>query len=584
MHARNILLAVTIVFSIHQLSDSLFAAAQVPIPRSSHVVLLVDENTSMNTTLADMPYLASLGSANGRTANYVSNTSGSLMDYLWLGSGSCHSSVNCTLPAGTHDFECSGNDCNSPITDNNLFREMNNRGISWKVYAQSYDAAGGAVTTSDLANGTHYYRRHNGATWYSDILSDVNASQSKIVDFSHFASDLANNALPQFSIILPDGLNDGHDSGPGPADTFLKNNLPALLNQSYFQPGGDGLLIITFDNGDDDAAGLVYTALIGPNVTPNTVSNTLYHHQNALRTILDALAISADLGASANTTGMTDFFAGHVTITSPMQNDIVGTQVSVGANAIEIGAQIYQLQVWDNTTGQKLGESVPGTSTINQTYSLAPGEHQIVVEDIGVGNFQPLHTASIKIAVGTSGGDGVVIKTPISNSTSGTQVLVNASATESNAQIYQLQVWDNTTGQKLGESAPGTATISQTYSLTPGKHQIIVEDLSIGSFQVLHNNSVTINVSSASGVTILAPGNGSSVPSPVTISGFANSSNAMNRLEVWDTTTGTKLADSFGSEVDGVFALPSGMHDIVVQAISANNSILAKGHVSLTVK
>src|SRR5579863_8716232 len=302
--------AVRVILLAFTLFCSLFSSAQAPVPHSSHVVLLIDENTSYSTALEDMPWLVSEGAANGHTTNYVSDTTGSLMDYLWLASGSCHSSANCVLPAGTHDFGCNGNDCASPITDDNIFRQMNDHGISWKVYAQSYAAAGGKVTTPDLANGTHYYRRHNGATWYSDILSNMDGSQAKIVDFSQFAKDLADNALPQFSIIAPDGLNDAHDASPADADAFLKANLPALLAKSYFKPGGDGLLIITFDNGNDDDAGLVYTAAIGPNVTPHTVSNTAYKHQNTLKTMLDALGITTQLGATANVNPMTDFFSG----------------------------------------------------------------------------------------------------------------------------------------------------------------------------------------------------------------------------------------------------------------------------------
>jgi hypothetical protein len=86
--------------------------------------------------------------------------------------------------------------------------------------------------------------------------------------------------------------------------------------------------------------------------------------------------------------------------------------------------------------------------------------------------------------------------------------LVSASARESVAQIYQLQVWDNTTGQKLGGSAPGTSTIQQTFSLAPGPHQIIVEDISTGNFQVLHKSSVTINVSPTLAVAALSPAKG----------------------------------------------------------------------------
>ncbi len=202
------------------------ARMQAQVPHSSHVILVMDENTSYNTTLAHMPWLVSTGTAYGHTTNFISDTTGSLMAYLWVASGSCESKVNCVLPTGTHDFGCGGAGCLAPITDDNIFRELNNHGISWKVYAQSYAAAGGTVTTPDNANGTHYYRRHNGATWYSDILSNVAGSQARIVDFSHFAQDLANDTLPQFVIIAPDGLNDGHDAGPAAADAFLKANLP----------------------------------------------------------------------------------------------------------------------------------------------------------------------------------------------------------------------------------------------------------------------------------------------------------------------------------------------------------------------
>ena len=115
-----------------------------------------------------MSWLVSEGNANGYATNYHSNSSGSLLDYLWLASGSCESDQTlaaCTLPPGTHDFSCTGDSCASAITDDNIFREMNNAGISWKVYAQSYAAAGGTVTTPDNHNGTAYYRRHHGATW-----------------------------------------------------------------------------------------------------------------------------------------------------------------------------------------------------------------------------------------------------------------------------------------------------------------------------------------------------------------------------------------------------------------------------------
>jgi hypothetical protein len=585
MRALNVRFAATALCFAVTLLCSLLSSAQAPIPPSSHVVLLIDENTSYGTTLAEMPWLVSQGAANGHTTNYVSNTTGSLMDYLWLASGSCHNARNCNLPAGTNDFGCGGDSCTAAITDDNIFREMNNRGITWKVYAQSYAAAGGTVTSPDGANGTHYYRRHNGAVWYSDILSNAAGSQSKIVDFSQFAIDLANDALPQFSIIAPDGLNDGHDASAAAADGFLQANMPALLAKPYFQPGGDGLLLITFDNGDADVAGPVYAALIGPNVIPNFVSNTSYRHENALRTLLDALGIPAHPGASSVASPMNDFFSGYVTVSSPSPNAITGTQVQISATATEANAKIYQLQVWDRTTGKKLAESVPVSSSIQQTVTLVPGTHQLVIEDIAAGNFQVLHKALVTVTVRA---DGVTIASPSANAILGPSVQVSASATESAAPIYQLQVWDNTTGQKLGESAPGTSTISQTFTLGAGAHQLVVEDLSTGTFQTLHKSLVNVTVSTVNAVSIIAPLPNSTVTGQFVVSASAQESAAsIYQLQVWDNTTGKKLGESLPgtSTISLPVSLAPGSHQIIVEDISSGTfQVLHKASVTVNVQ
>ncbi len=288
---------------------------------------MIDENHKLSDVLADMPWLISEGDANGYAMNYHSDSGGSLLDYLWLASGSCESKANCTLPNGTHDFGCNGNDCAQPITDDNIFRELNNAGLTWKVYAQSYTAAGGTPTTPDNANGTDYYRRHNGAVWYSDILNNVDNSAANVVDLSQLSVDIANNSLPNFMIIVPDGNHDAHDCPVGmsscttaqtlgAADQFLQQNLGPVLNTPAFQSGGNGLAFVTFDEcggGTDSGCNAsVYLAVIGPQVIPHTVSNTSYKHENTLRTILDALGVTVYPGASATATDMTDFFASGV--------------------------------------------------------------------------------------------------------------------------------------------------------------------------------------------------------------------------------------------------------------------------------
>ncbi|HEY5030351.1 MAG TPA: alkaline phosphatase family protein [Candidatus Angelobacter sp.] len=647
---------------------------------SSHVILVVEENTSYNTAVANMPWLVQEGNLYGHATNYTADTSGSLLAYLWLSSGSCHSSSSCgPLPNPTNptnDYLCGGGGCTKTILDNNIFRILDAAGKSWKVYLQSLPSAGWTSGDADP-----YVQKHNPALWYSDIISGSQAEKNKMVPFTQFATDLANNALPAYSIIVPDLRHDAHDCPAGgqnctpltlkqqAADNFLSSSVAPVLNQSYFQPGGDGLLIITFDNGDGDNAGLVYTAVIGPKVTPHSLSNVPYKHENNLRTILQALGMSTFPGRSNFVNPMSDFFGGGssgVTVNSPSNGSIVPSSVLVDAFATESGATIDHLEVWDN--GVKLGNSPPG-STIHQTFTLSVGAHQMTVQDMSTGTFQILHKTIVNFTVSTDGvtinsptdgaatgtsvlvdasasesaatidhlevwdngiklgnsppgstihqtfvltsgshqmtvqdmstgtfqvlhksvvtftvaADGVTITSPVTGSTSGTQVLVSATASESAATIDHLEVWDNTTGQKLGDSPKGS-TVNQSYNLAVGQHQIIVQDMSTGTFQVIHKSNVTITVASASGITILAPTANSSPASPVLVSAYANSTTAIDHLEIWDNTTGTKLGNSPGTEVDTSFVLGSGTHTLIVQSMSAGTfQILNTSQVTITV-
>ena len=375
------------------LNASLTVHAQ-NVPLAQHVILVIDENHSFTDVYTDngMPWLVNEGKAYAYSTNYYSDIGGSLMDYLYLASGSCESSYSggptCNLPSGDHNFYCNGNDCYLPntttkdwITDENIFHLMNNQPLTWKVYTESYLNAGGTINTPDAGRGTHYYARHNGAVWYNELNQNTLGSKGNVVDFEQFGIDVANGTLPRFAIIVPDGNYDAHDGTLGAADNFLSANVAAMLGTADFQAGGSGLLIVTFDEcggGTDGSCngpnGQVYTALIGPNIKTNYVSNVYYQHENTLKTMLESLGITTYPGWSNGAAAMTDFFtstSGGVAIDSPPNGSTQGTSVLVKAEASENGRTIDHLEVWDNTTGTKLGNSTG--SIVDQTYTLSPG-------------------------------------------------------------------------------------------------------------------------------------------------------------------------------------------------------------------
>jgi len=265
------------------------------IPRSSHVVLVVEENRTFDQVYPNgMGWLSSLGNSYALAMNYHANEPGSALDYFWLSSGS-----------GEHGFGCTGSGCSQPITSSNIFQILSNAGISWKLYAE------GLPHTGYLGGNTGaYVERHNPAKWYADVINSP-ALQQNIVPFTQFAADLAADQLPGYSLIIPDVIHDAHDGTMVQADGWLPANFGPLLNHPSFQAGGDGLLIVTFDECDAAKGACpqqVFTAVIGPNVKRGFQSNVWYQHENTLRTILDAFGVTLYPGASQTAADMADLF------------------------------------------------------------------------------------------------------------------------------------------------------------------------------------------------------------------------------------------------------------------------------------
>jgi hypothetical protein len=560
-------------------------AAFAQAPSSKHVVLVIDENHSLDEVTVNMTWLVSRGYENGYAANYQSDNGGSLLDYLWLASGSCESSANCTLPPGTSNFNCNGNNCyypgtttSDPITDDNIFRLLNKAGISWKVYAQSYTLAGGTVTTPDNNNGTSYYRRHNGATWYSDILSDVDGSAGKIVDLTQLTADLANGTLPRFMIIVPDGNHDAHDCPVGmstcteeqqlaAADTFLNGTLGPILATPDFQPGGTGLAVVTFDEcgeGTDQGCGAsVYTALIGPQVTPATVSAVPYKHENALRTILDSLGIATYPGAAATADDMSDFFATsgsspEVVVSSPSSGASLSSPVTVEASAFPTaGHEISGWQVYVDSVSKYSGGA---TGAIDPRIAMNTGSHTIVVRAWDTSGAYGSQTFTLTVA---SLQPTVAVSTPTNAANVGSPVNLRASASPSAGQTIGGW-WVYVDGVGTYQGGP-VDVINTELSMKAGTHTVVVRawDTS-GAYS---SQTLTLTVSSKPAVSVSTPAVGSNVISPIKVQASATASTGHSITGWWIYLDGVGKyqAGAVGS-INASISAGTGTHTLLVRS------------------
>ena len=270
------------------------------VPHSNHVWIITEENHSYENVIGSsaMPYFNSLANTYALAAQYYSDRHSSLPALMRLVAGQDVTTNNNTTWCFNVD---------------NVVRHLLYHGMSWKSYQEDLPYAGFMGLSWN-----NYVRRHNPLIDFTDVCAPSQRLNS--VTYAQLATDIANNATPNYAYITPNLQHDAHDGTLAQADTWLSNHVPQILALPEFQSGGDGLLFIVWDEGNvwtDDrcsasvltgCGGRVATLMIGPQVKHNFKSQTLYHHENLLRTVCDALGFATCPGAGATAKPMLDFF------------------------------------------------------------------------------------------------------------------------------------------------------------------------------------------------------------------------------------------------------------------------------------
>jgi len=243
-----------------------------PSPTSvSNVFVIVMENRSYAQALAGR-YTARLASEYSVANAYHGVSHPSLPNYLALTSGSTWGIAD----DGYHRLPAGG-----------LGAQLTAAGIKWRAYMEG-------MTNGCFNSPYPYALKHNPFAYYGG------SCPSQVVSFSHFAADMKTE-VPRFVWITPDLCHDGHDCSTATADQWLAQTVPQILATDAWK--NNGLLLITWDEGDD-SANHVLTLAIQPNPIENA-SARAYNHYSLLATVEDRLGL-ARLGRAANATAMTD--------------------------------------------------------------------------------------------------------------------------------------------------------------------------------------------------------------------------------------------------------------------------------------
>jgi len=275
----------------------------VAAPRTyRHVVWIWMENHSYGDIIgnkAQAPYLNALASECGLATNYHNISHPSLPNYLAATSGRDRAG----LPV------LSWLDCGPSAVCDTSAASIFGQGETWKAYQESMPS------NCARSNSGPYAVRHNPPPYYEKLPGCA----GRDVPYARLAADLAANALPAFSFITPNLIDDMHDGTIAQGDAWLASKLPAILKSKEYHAGTTAVFI-TWDEGSGgypiedcdnatstDSSCIVPTIVISPSTPARTTSRTFFSHYSLLATAEQLLGLPK-LRSAASATTMTAAF------------------------------------------------------------------------------------------------------------------------------------------------------------------------------------------------------------------------------------------------------------------------------------
>jgi phosphatidylinositol-3-phosphatase len=258
------------------------AGARSGVPAFRHVVVVVFENKEAGSVVgrAEAPTFDRMAAAYAGLGRYYGVAHPSLPNYLALVSGSTHGiSSNCTMCI---------------VRGRSLAGTLTAAGRTWKTYAEGLPRAGYTG-----ASAGRYAKKHDPFLYFREVLARP-AWRARVVPLTALRRDLARDALPDFSLVVPDLCHSMHDCSVAIGDAWLRTLLPPLLRLP------ETVVFVVFDEGVTSlrGGGHVPALALGSAVEPGSRDDRVTGHCGLLRTVEDAWTLPL-LGCSRKTAPIT---------------------------------------------------------------------------------------------------------------------------------------------------------------------------------------------------------------------------------------------------------------------------------------
>ncbi len=299
------------------------------IPRYRHIIEIMMENTSYGTIIGNplAPNINALANRYGLATNYFGVTHPSEPNYVANLGGDYFgiqddNQFYCTPALAATDSNCAGTTVDHTVSAQSLADQLTAAGMTWKGYFQNLPPtppAGQLVVTGPNANGPYtfkwpdstvalYAAKHNP---FLNFTRTQGALANMVPDTQLFG-DLANDALPNYGLVVPDQCHDMHGTGTcddtnqliSMGDTYVGNLVDAIMASEAWEHGRNAI-VITWDEDDysdqgqpgtgccgaDPGGGHVVTIVITSKSDRHITDGTAYNHYSLLKTMEAAFGL-----------------------------------------------------------------------------------------------------------------------------------------------------------------------------------------------------------------------------------------------------------------------------------------------------
>jgi Phosphoesterase family/Fibronectin type III domain len=265
------------------------AAATFPTP-IRHVVTVMLENEPRSAVLAQGPF-----------ERYLAATYASASSYY----GVCHPSAPNYLAATSGSTWQCGSDNYNVYNSSNIGDLMENASLpAWYGFMENMTHP---CQTSSSGN---YAIKHNPFPYYYDIVKGANSRCDRHdLPLTSWNGNVTNGTVPTYAWITPDQNHDGHNTNVSVADSWLKQWMSPLINDSWFN---STVFFVVWDEAtgsnsnagyNGTSGGLVYLTAVSPYAKKNYTLTTNASHYNLLSTTEWLLG----LGATGNNDSTSTF-------------------------------------------------------------------------------------------------------------------------------------------------------------------------------------------------------------------------------------------------------------------------------------